>query len=289
MSPGVSDKQANKHLTLLNMAWKKPEEPKLEELSEKELEAVTMVFRSFETGLREATIYSKDLLAAMKMLGLNPMEQEIIDLTNEIARNGLIYFPEFCRIVHQRFRDQDEEVFRQNMFKLLCGTDPLPELYRAKKYKIHEHFLTKEDFKHMMMNLPEEVSEEDIEEMFTYADKDGDGKISYTEFKIMINPPKPPEQPRPTLADLARKTQMEVRKETDKFKPNETQTTIITDKTESKMSPETTIPEPQTLSVANILIHNANTKDAPLKGPKPKKEKGGKKGKEGKENGTAKK
>ena len=132
MSQGVTDK----HLALINMAWKKPEEPKLEELSEKEIEAVTMVFRSFETGLREATIYakvkelitgyvfdinyysSKDLLAAMKMLGLNPMEQEIIDLTNEIARNGLIYFPEFCRIVHQRFRGQDEEVFRQNMFEV---------------------------------------------------------------------------------------------------------------------------------------------------------------------------
>ena len=136
MSQGVTDKQANTHLALINMAWNKPEEPKLEELSEKEIEAVTMVFRSFETGLREATIYakvgeviiylkfhtkkcfSKDLLAAMKMLGLNPMEQEIIDLTNEIARNGLIYFPEFCRIVHQRFRDQDEEVFRQHMFKV---------------------------------------------------------------------------------------------------------------------------------------------------------------------------
>ena len=59
MSQGVTDKQANTHLALINMAWKKPEEPKLEELSEKEIEAVTMVFRSFETGLREATIYSK--------------------------------------------------------------------------------------------------------------------------------------------------------------------------------------------------------------------------------------
>ena len=124
--------------------------------------------------------------------------------------------------------------------------------------------------------------------MFSYTDKDGDGKISYTEFQIMINPPKPPEQPRPTLADLARKTQMEERKETDKMKPHEVQT-IITDKSESKPSPVTTIPEPQTLSVANILIHNAKTKDAPLKGPKPKKEKGGKKEKEGKENGTTKK
>ena len=55
----VSDKQANKELTLLNMSWKKVEDPKLEELSEKEMEAVTMVFRSFETGLREATIYAK--------------------------------------------------------------------------------------------------------------------------------------------------------------------------------------------------------------------------------------
>ena len=59
MSPGVFDKQANTHLALINMAWKKPEEPKLEELSEKDIEAVTVVFRSFETGLREATIYSK--------------------------------------------------------------------------------------------------------------------------------------------------------------------------------------------------------------------------------------
>ena len=58
----VSDKEANKDLTLLNMSWKKVEEPKLEELSEKEMEAVTIVFRSFETGLREATIYAKVML-----------------------------------------------------------------------------------------------------------------------------------------------------------------------------------------------------------------------------------
>ena len=37
-----------------------------------------------------------------------------------------------------------------------------------------------------------QVCEEDIEEMFVFADKDCDGKISYTEFQTMINPPKPP-------------------------------------------------------------------------------------------------
>ena len=40
--------------------------------------------------------------------------------------------------------------------------------------------------------LSTKVSEEDIEEMFSYADKDNDGKLSYLEFKDMINPPKPP-------------------------------------------------------------------------------------------------
>ena len=54
----------------------------------------------------------------MKMLGLNPMEQEIIDVTNEIARNGLIYFPEFCQVVQTRYKADDEELFRQNMFKV---------------------------------------------------------------------------------------------------------------------------------------------------------------------------
>ena len=54
----------------------------------------------------------------MKMLGLNPMEQEIVDLTNNIVKNGLIYFPEFCKVIQKKFREDDEEVFRQNMFKV---------------------------------------------------------------------------------------------------------------------------------------------------------------------------
>lgn len=173
-----------------------------QELTEQELEVVMTVFRSYETGLREATIYPKDLHSAMKMLGLNPMEQEIIDLTNKISRNGFIYFPEFCQVVLERLREDDEELFRQNMFKMLCGTEPFPETFRAKKYKLHSNFITKRDFIHIMLNLPVEVSEVDIEEMFTYADADRDGRISYTEFQTMINPPKPPEPPKPSLADL---------------------------------------------------------------------------------------
>jgi Ca2+-binding EF-hand superfamily protein len=62
---------------------------------------------------------------------------------------------------------------------MLCGTDPLPELFRAKRYKIHQKFLTKTEFQFIMRNLPVEVGEDDIDDMFKTADTDGDGKIGY--------------------------------------------------------------------------------------------------------------
>ena len=52
------------------------------------------------------------------MLGLNPLEQEILDMTNEIARNGYIYFPAFCQAVHKKYREEDQTTFRQNIFKV---------------------------------------------------------------------------------------------------------------------------------------------------------------------------
>ena len=44
-----------------------------------------------------------------------------------MSRNGHIYFPEFCRIVLRKFREDDEEQFAQVMFKvglheLITGT-----------------------------------------------------------------------------------------------------------------------------------------------------------------------
>ena len=62
---------------------------------------------------------------------------------------------------------------------MICGTDPYPKNFRAKKYKIKEKFFTKADFQLMMRNLPVPVNEEEINEMFDFADKDRDGKINY--------------------------------------------------------------------------------------------------------------
>ena len=50
------------------------------------------------------TLLLQDLHAAMKMLGLSH-----------------IYFPEFCKVIHEKYREDDEELFMQNMFKVDDG------------------------------------------------------------------------------------------------------------------------------------------------------------------------
>jgi len=157
-------------------------------LTDEEMEAVTVVFHQFETGLREGTIYTKDLLSAMKSLGLSPTEQEVVDMQCEVERKGRIFFPDFSRLCLRKFREFNEEHFRQELFKNICGTEPHPKRFRAKKYKISEKYFSRVDFEYMMSRLPVYVSEQDIDEMFTVADRDKDGKISYQEFLTMITP-----------------------------------------------------------------------------------------------------
>ena len=54
----------------------------------------------------------------MKSLGLNPAEQEMIDMTNEVAVNGLVYFPDFCKLVLRKYREDNKELLNQTFFKV---------------------------------------------------------------------------------------------------------------------------------------------------------------------------
>jgi len=142
----------------------------------------------YETGLREATIYPKDLLVAMKALGLNPTETEIQDLINEVERNGFIYYPAFCRVIMRKLREDDEENFRRELFRTMVGPkkyDGVP----APIYNYSREFLTFEQFRTIMMSLPEYVDDEEVKSMFAHADKDGNGYISYKEFTLMCKVP----------------------------------------------------------------------------------------------------
>ena len=59
-----------------------------------------------------------------------------------------------------------------------------------------------------MKNLPIEVSEDDIEDMFAAVDKNKDDKISYREFQKMINPPDIPQAAKPYVSQIGLKPQL---------------------------------------------------------------------------------
>lgn len=70
----------------------------------------------------------KDLHIALVSLGLNILEQEVIDMTNTVARNGLVFFPEFCDVVLRKFREDNEEEFAEVMFKVGNIVDDILEI-----------------------------------------------------------------------------------------------------------------------------------------------------------------
>ena len=91
------------------------------------------------------------------MLGLNPLEQEVLDLTNEVARNGFIFFPEFCSIVHRKYREEDEDLFRQNMFKVEAANkiNCLPTVCRLYVAPNHTQRISKlRSIKYMSISSP---------------------------------------------------------------------------------------------------------------------------------------
>jgi len=157
-------------------------------LTTEELHAVTIVFHQYETGLREGCIFTKDLLEALHSLGISPTEQEVVDMQCEMEKKGKIFFPDFCKLCQRKFREFDDEMFRQELFKVLCGTEPHPVRFRAKKYKVQEKSFSLSEFRNMMSHLPEPVSDTEIREMFNFADKNKDGRISWEEFLVMITP-----------------------------------------------------------------------------------------------------
>ena len=61
---------------------------------------------------------SQDLVFALHALGISPSEQEVIDMQNEVEKKGRIFFSDFCKLSLRKFREFDEENFKQELFKV---------------------------------------------------------------------------------------------------------------------------------------------------------------------------
>ena len=124
----------------------------------------------------DGKITTKELGTVMRSLGQNPTEAELQDMINEVDqdKNGSIEFDEFLNLMSRKMQDTDTEEEIREAFKVFD--------------KDNNGFISAAELRHVMTNLGEKLSEEEVDEMIREADVDGDGQINYEEFcKMMLS------------------------------------------------------------------------------------------------------
>uniref|UniRef100_A0A0D3BC04 EF-hand domain-containing protein n=1 Tax=Brassica oleracea var. oleracea TaxID=109376 RepID=A0A0D3BC04_BRAOL len=98
-----------------------------------------------------------------------------VDMINEVDAdgNGTIDFPDFLNLMAKKMKDTDSK-------------EELKEAFRVFD-KDQNGFISAAELCHVMTNLGEKLTDEEVEEIVREADVDGDGQKNYEEFvKIMM-------------------------------------------------------------------------------------------------------
>ncbi|KAG2469157.1 CAM2B protein, partial [Polypterus senegalus] len=117
----------------------------------------------------DGTITTKELGTVMRSLGQNPTEAELQDMINEVDAdgNGTIDFPEFLTMMARKMKDTDSEEEIREAFRVFD--------------KDGNGYISAAELRHVMTNLGEKLTDEEVDEMIREADIDGDGQVNYEE------------------------------------------------------------------------------------------------------------
>ncbi|CAF1102681.1 unnamed protein product [Adineta ricciae] len=123
-----------------------------DQLTEEQIAEFKEAFSLFDKD-GDGTITTKELGTVMRSLGQNPTEAELQDMINEVDAdgNGTIDFPEFLTMMAHG-----------------------------------NGFISAAELRHVMTNLGEKLTDEEVDEMIREADIDGDGQVNYEEFVTMM-------------------------------------------------------------------------------------------------------
>merc|ERR1712227_84081 len=120
------------------------------------------------------TITTVELGQVMRTFGWTPTEMELQDMIGVIDQdeNGCISFDEFVWLMSQDIHDEDIE-------------DEIRDAFRVFDREGHG-FISVIDLTDLLSKIGEKLSMDEVEELISEADIDGDGNIYYDEFIAMI-------------------------------------------------------------------------------------------------------
>ncbi|CAF1166226.1 unnamed protein product [Adineta steineri] len=146
----------------------------LEHFTEEQIQEFRQAFLLYDKD-SDGAISPKVLGSVMRTLGQNPTEDELKGLINEFdcEGKGLIDFNEFLQMMAKRAHEHNEE-------------DELREAFRVFD-KNGNGFIKVAELRHVMINLGEQFSDHEVDEMLQEIDIAGNGIIRYEELvKVVI-------------------------------------------------------------------------------------------------------
>merc|ERR1712226_284091 len=142
-----------------------------EQLTEEQIAEFKEAFSLFDKD-GDGTITTKELGTVMRSLGQNPTEAELHARWMDADGNGTIDFPEFLTMMARKMKYTDSEEEIRAAFRVFD--------------KDGNGFISAAELRHVMTNLGEKLTDEEVDEMIREADVDGDGQINYEEFVKMM-------------------------------------------------------------------------------------------------------
>ncbi|XP_075396736.1 calmodulin-alpha-like [Tenrec ecaudatus] len=118
----------------------------------------------------DGSITRKEFGTILRSLGHNPTEAELQDMINELdtGDNGTIDFPAFLSVMARKMKDTESEEEIRKAFRIFD--------------KDGRGYISVAELRHVMTNLGEKLTDEEINEMITEADVHGEGEVNYEEF-----------------------------------------------------------------------------------------------------------
>jgi len=176
------------------------------QLTEDEVAELRDAFELFDRD-GDSSITAKELGFFWRALGQSPTEEQLQDMIRQVDmdRNGALDFAEFLELMASKMETALAE-----------SESELVEAFKAFD-RDGSGFISAAELRHVMTNLGEKLTDDEVDSMVRECDVDGDGSINYEEFvKTMmmwdgpsvssapLHSSAPPSHPAPAAASVAR-------------------------------------------------------------------------------------
>ncbi|GMI69960.1 calmodulin 8, calmodulin-like 8 [Hibiscus trionum] len=94
------------------------------------------------------------------------------DVDADADANGAIEFAEFLNLMAKKMKETDAEEELKEAFKVFDNDQ--------------NGYISANELRHVMINLGEKLTDEEVEQMIKEADLDGDGQVNYDDFVKMM-------------------------------------------------------------------------------------------------------